>query len=141
MAFGEDWYVPPSHGLHSGALKSELMEPGVQGAGETEPVEQALPGRHAKHWDWSDRSVAELKLPCLHGSGADAPTGQMEPGSHGKQKVVLGEDWYVPPSHGMHSGELKSELMEPGVQDVGATEPVEQALPGGHGEHWDWSDR
>ena len=81
--------------------------------------------------------MALLKLPFLHGSGADAPVGQMEPGSHDWQEVALGDDWYVPPLHGVHSGELKSELMEPGVHGVGVTEPVEQALPGGHGEHSD----
>ena len=65
----------------------------------------------------------------------------MEPGSHGTQAVALGEDWYVPPSQGMHSDARKSELIEPGVHGVGVTEPVEQALPGGHDEHCDWSAR
>ena len=109
----------------------------MHGVGVTEPVEQELPGGHGEHCDWAARLVALLKLPLSHGSGAEAPTGQMEPGSHGKQKVALGEDWYMPPSHGLHSGELNPELMEPGVHVVGATEPVEQELPGGHGEHSD----
>ena len=81
------------------------------------------------------------RVPPGQGSGADARTGPMEPGSHGWQAVALGEDWYVPPSHGTHSGAPKPELTEPGVHGVGTTEPVEQALPGGHGEHCDCSER
>ena len=141
VALGEDWYVPPSHGLHSWELKSMLIEPGVHCVGATEPVEQELPGGHGEHCDWAARLVALLKLPLSHGSGAEAPVGQTEPGSHGSQKVALGEDWYVPSTHGTHSDAPKSRLIKPGVHGVGVTEPVEQALPGGHGEHCCWADR
>ena len=100
-----------------------------------EPVEQKLPGGHGEHWSLSNRSVALLKLPLSHGSGAEAPTGQTEPGSHGTQKVALGEDWYVPPSHGVHSDARNVALIDPGAHGVGATLPSTQALPGGHSSH------
>ena len=138
LALGDDWYVPPLHGVHSGELKSELMEPGVHGVGATEPVEQALPGGHGEHSDCAARLVAPLKLPLSHGSGVEAPVGQMEPGSHGWQNVALGDDWYVPPSHGTHSDAPKDALIEPGVHGVGATAPSTQALPGGHSSHSTW---
>ena len=84
--------MPSVHGSHSDAPNAALIEPGAQCIGVMGPVEQALPGGHAKHCDWAERSVAELKLPFSHGSGADAPTGHTEPASHGSQSVELGED-------------------------------------------------
>ncbi len=81
--------------------------------------------------------MAALKLPFSHGSGADAPTGQMEPGSHGTQKVALADDWYVPPSHGMHSDAPKLALIEPGAHGGGVTDPVAPSPPGWQGEHSD----
>ena len=81
--------LPPAQGVHSHAPEPELTEPGAQGVGVTEPVEQALPGGHAEHCDWAERLVAELKLPFSHGSGADAPTGHTEPASHGKHLLDI----------------------------------------------------
>mgnify|MGYP007024457578 CR=1 FL=1 len=103
----------------------------------TEPVEQALPGGHDEHCNWSARLVALLKLPFWHGSGADAPTGQTEPGWHGWQDVEFLSRWYVPPLHGLHSDAPSSLLIEPGLQAAGLMEPVEHALPGGHKRHCD----
>ena len=89
VALGEDWYVPPSHGTHSDAPNAALIEPGVHGVGETDPVVHELPGGQGEHSDWAVRLVALLKEPFSHGSGAEAPGGQVEPGSHVWQAVAL----------------------------------------------------
>ena len=81
--------------------------------------------------------MALLKLPFSHGSAADAPVGHTEPCSQGRQTVELGRGWYVPPSHGVHSGAPNASLMVPGEHGVGETDPVAQAEPGGQDEHSD----
>ena len=100
-----------------------------------EPVKHDEPGGQGEHSDWREREVRLLKLPFSHGSGAEAPRGQTDPGSHGSHDVALGEDWYVPPSHGEHSASPNAADTEPGGHGVGVTEPIELLLPGGERKH------
>ena len=65
--------MPPSHGTHSDAPNAALIEPGVHGVGETDPVVHELPGGQGEHSDWAASLVALLKEPFSHGSGAEAP--------------------------------------------------------------------
>jgi hypothetical protein len=92
-----DWYVPPSHGVHSDwyagrspsplpdddsplpdetSLPESLKVPAEHGVGSVEPVAHAEPAGHPVHSEALVSAVAFEYVPLLHGSSADAPAGQ-----------------------------------------------------------------
>ena len=70
------WYLPPGQGSQLFWRCESAEEPGLQGVGSVEPVEQLLPAVQLAHCSGADKSVADVKLPAMQGSGDEAPGGQ-----------------------------------------------------------------